>query len=502
MQIKSFTARSTKEVLSMIKAELGPDAVILDTQEEAGLITMTAALERAPAHRNPPDAGAGRGTAPFAEQAGFFAEQAGLFVEQGTARRVRAQAAGPGDHAENARAARSARTHGALPDAASAPAASRPAAFSPPSRAAARNAGARPAAVPFPQAGPARPGVAPSPREQVAGPAAALSPPDHAPRPGGGPSPRSRARTEAYARAEAGDRAEARVSEPGRQWQEEWSDIKQQLLDIVKPAAFLDALPPRQRLAVEFLRREGVEEEALQQLCIGLRGNPAASILVPLGGLVPIRPWNSDNWPQRMQVIAGPFGAGKTTVAVRLALALRKIRPGIRICLLNADAARGNGRLLLRHYCELSDMAYKEASTTPELVAALKQGLREGFDRIIVDLPGLSRGRLLRTLLDDAGLADRTGDGPDGLAVHLALSPHYREMRGMVQRYRTAHRSGIVWTKLDEAEHFGQMVNVGAAAGLPVTALSFGPGLGNSLAPVKENMLWRLLFKREMPLGA
>jgi flagellar biosynthesis protein FlhF len=38
--------------------------------------------------------------------------------------------------------------------------------------------------------------------------------------------------------------------------------------------------------------------------------------------------------------------------------------------------------------------------------------------------------------------------------------------------------------------------------GLPVSALSFGPGLGNSLAPARENMLWRLLFKRELPGGA
>jgi hypothetical protein len=93
MQIKSFTARSTKEVLSMIKAELGLDAVILDTQEEDGLITMTAALERATTHRTPSDAGNGRGTAPFAEQAGFFAEQ-------GAARHDRAQAGSIGDRAE------------------------------------------------------------------------------------------------------------------------------------------------------------------------------------------------------------------------------------------------------------------------------------------------------------------------------------------------------------------------------------------------------------------
>jgi flagellar biosynthesis protein FlhF len=505
MQIKSFTARSTKEVLSMIKAELGPDAVILDTQEEDGLISMTAALERAPVNRTPYDAGNGRRAAPFAEQTrqAPFAEQArqASFAEQ--ARQARSGPAQVAVRPEHARPARNAQADAA--GAGLAPAASGAAVFFPSSRTSLQDSVPGPASVSPQQARAARAGAAPSPRSASPGPGVTPSPRDHAPRPDVAPSPRDHAPGPAVTPSpQSRARAETRVPEQAgrQQWQEEWSDIKQQLLAIMKPAASLDALSPRQRLAVEFLRREGVEEDALQQLCAGLHRDPSTSILVPLGGLVPICPWNSDNWPQRIQVIAGPFGAGKTTVAVRLALALRKSRPGMRICLLNADAARGNGRLLLRHYCELSDMAYKEASTTPELVVALKQGLREGFDRVIVDLPGLSRGRCLRTLLDDAGLSGPADAGPESPAVHLALSPHYMEIHAVLERYRTAHRSGIVWTKLDEAEHFGRMVNVGAATGLPVSALSFGPGLGNSLAPVKENMLWRLLFKREMPLGA
>ena len=74
-------------------------------------------------------------------------------------------------------------------------------------------------------------------------------------------------------------------------------------------------------------------------------------------------------------------------------------------------------------------------------------------------------------------------------------------LSGLLERYRTSHAGAIVWTKLDEAEHYGQIVNVALATNLPVSALSFGPGLGNSLAPVRESMLWRLLFKRELPTG-
>lgn len=43
------------------------------------------------------------------------------------------------------------------------------------------------------------------------------------------------------------------------------------------------------------------------------------------------------------------------------------------------------------------------------------------------------------------------------------------------------------------------MVNVACAAGLPVSALSFGAELQQSLAPATEPLVWRLIFKRQLP---
>jgi flagellar biosynthesis protein FlhF len=454
MQIKSFSAPTSKEVLAQIKKELGPDAVILDTQEEDGLIIMTAALERAPAStaRAPLGGNSSRFSMPRQKS------EATLFPP-------------PDDQEAEQNGDGAAPTYSPRGKLRPRPAAG---ADTPDTRKDAEN-GARDMEqlLSADRLGPARtdktPSVVASARQKAAQPSG----------PYGSPPP------------------------GWQHWHEEWSSIQNHLLALMKPSLRLDLLPPRQRLAIEFLQREGVEDAAVLHIFQRLQVDPTASILAPLAQLVPVRTWGLETWPQRLHMIAGPFGAGKTSSAVRMALSLRRAVPACRICMLNADATRGNGRLLLRHYCDLSDMAYKEASTTLELVTSLNEALRENYDRVIVDLPGFSRNRSLSTLVADAGLADLCGEGPDDLSVHLVLPPHYGglQMRGVLERYRVPHTGSIVWTKLDEAEHYGQIVNVAVSTGLPVSALSFGPGLGNSLAPAKENMLWRLLFKRELPVG-
>lgn len=468
MQLKTFSAHSMPAALNLIREELGPDAVILDTQEEDGTVTITAALERAPTGGSGQSAKTGR-DGQDEPSSGFqpigggkpsrYAVSAlggvypGVAEPQGGGRWD--SSAGFKDYAGEDSVHDFSAERAAFPE----------------------DSG---------EAGPALSG------------------------PSGRAARKKRASAEAEGAQLNGQGAafyggQAGPVPPGwQQWHAEWNDIKHHLLTLMKPALRLEELPPRQRLAVEFLQREGVEDEAMIGLVQKLQSDPEASILGPLAEMVPMRPWGEEEWPQRIQIVTGPFGAGKTSVAIRMALNLRRKSPSCRICLVNADATRGNGRLLLRHYCELSDLAYKEASTTLELVAALNAATKEGFERIIVDLPGLSRGRYLTTLLSDAGLGERTGERPEDAAVHITISPHYGsiQLKGILSRYRTEHVGGLVWTKLDEAEHYGQIVNVGTASRLPISALSFGPGLGSSLAPVRENMLWRLIFKRELPIGS
>ena len=369
MQLRTFTAESSARVLAQIREELGPDAVILDTREKDGLVTVTAALERdLPAS---------------------------------------VTASGP----VSARAS-----------------------------------------------------------ERAAGQSA------------------RRSGERAYAQADA-------VPPGWRQWHQEWDSIRMHLLSLTKSSLNLNALSPKQRVAIDFLQRQGIDDEATLAIVSRLQGKAEASILEPLADLVPVKPLGKKHWRERIQIVTGPFGAGKTSVAIRMALRLRAETPKMTICLINADATRGNGRLLLRHYSNLSEFAYKEAASALELVEAVTKAKGEGFGKIIIDLPGLGKGATLQALLADCALQD------EDAAVHLVLPPHYSalELRTLLGRYKASLAGSIIWTKLDEAEHYGPLVNVAVQTGLPVSALSYGPGMGNSLAEAKETALWRLIFKSELP---
>ena len=92
-------------------------------------------------------------------------------------------------------------------------------------------------------------------------------------------------------------------------------------------------------------------------------------------------------------------------------------------------------------------------------------------------------------------------DAGDDMAVHLVLAPYFcpRQYQAFAQQYASGKLKSIVWTKLDEACTFGAMVNMAHAARLPISALSYGPGLKNSITPAKSEAVWRLLFKRQLP---
>ena len=295
----------------------------------------------------------------------------------------------------------------------------------------------------------------------------------------------------AHARAGVGMGAEA---PPGwNEWHKEWARVKEHLYTLMRPSMQWSRLSPRQRVALEFLQREGVEDGLIFDLFKRLAASAGVSILEVLGELVPVRPWNADNWKEAIHIITGPFGAGKTTTLIRMALLLKRELPEIKVAVINADSGRGTGRLVLRHWAELSDFMYLEAQNADTMRRALRTAA--AADVIFVDTPGLDRRNRLSVLLSGLGLVGL------GAVAHLVLQPYFAplQMSAMIDRYRSGLSGSVVWSKLDEATSFAPLVNAAPHLALPVSALSFGPVLRGSLAAASHSHLWKLLFKQQLP---
>lgn len=277
-------------------------------------------------------------------------------------------------------------------------------------------------------------------------------------------------------------------------WHEEWSEIKEYIAELVKPRLQLHKLSPRQRLALEHLQRHDVDDTVILRLLRPLKSDASMSILAPLGDQIKFKPWGNE-WKGRVHTFVGPFGVGKTSAAVRMALELRRQNQSMRICFINADSARGNGRLLLRHYAQLCDMGYYEIRDSITFANTIRDAAKS-YDRIIIDMPGLGLRDSFKEQVEHFGLhAIREN------TFHRVLSPtaSNKQLAATLEKYSAVKGGSIVWTKIDEACTFGTIINTAVSTGLPISAFSYGAGLKGTLTPAKDVMLWRLIFKNQLP---
>ncbi len=278
------------------------------------------------------------------------------------------------------------------------------------------------------------------------------------------------------------------------EWYKDWIKVKEHLYMLMQPSIQWEQLSPRHRTALEYLQREGVDESFIMELYQKLILTHGSSFLELLSEVIPVRPWSAEYWPSRIHAIAGPFGSGKTSAALRMALFLRQENPSSSIAFINADCSRGNNRLILRNWAELSEFGYFEANTPEDMNNAIAEF--EEKDYIFIDLPSISdKGDTLNTLLTSIGLVDID------FSIHLALSPYYTSIqsRAFISRYQTQKVESIIWTKLDEAATYGVLVNIAMNFGLPISVLSYGAGLRDTFSPAYESLIWKLIFKHQLP---
>ena len=184
---------------------------------------------------------------------------------------------------------------------------------------------------------------------------------------------------------------------------------------------------------------------------------PVSGPLVTPGGL------------QKVVMLVGPTGVGKTTTVAKLASQFTHGPTRVKTVVLTLDTYRVAAVEQLRIYARILKVPVEVAVTPKELGACIARHQDAGL--ILVDTAG-------RSPHDHAGREELLAISQQKIALetHLVLSAPTESLvqEEVIRRYNTIPIHRLLFTKLDETRQFGSMFNLIHQTGLPVSYLAAG----------------------------
>jgi flagellar biosynthesis protein FlhF len=190
--------------------------------------------------------------------------------------------------------------------------------------------------------------------------------------------------------------------------------------------------------------------------------------------------------------LIGPTGVGKTTTIAKLAANL-KLREKHGVGLITSDTYRIAAIDQLKRFAEIIKAPLSVVSTQDDLGPAIDSMRHLEF--ILIDTAGRSPNDTLkigelRNVVAAAG-ADE---------VHLVLSATSSEecLQRAIERFEEAHVDKLIFTKLDEADRRGALLNVLRKVGKPMSYVTTGQAVPDDIEVAHKRRLAQLILGSEL----
>lgn len=194
----------------------------------------------------------------------------------------------------------------------------------------------------------------------------------------------------------------------------------------------------------------------------------------------------------RIIALVGPTGVGKTTTTAKLA-AHYAMHKGANVALITIDNFRVGAVEQLKTYSRIMDIPIDVANTPDELKRCVET--HRDKDLILIDTAGRSpkdqeKLEELKSFLDSA----------HGVEIHLCLSATTKdkELDDIVGRFSGLSVSRVLFTKLDESETLGCIVNTHVRHKLPLSYFTNGQMVPEDIVVASPRRLANLIL-REKP---
>jgi flagellar biosynthesis protein FlhF len=190
----------------------------------------------------------------------------------------------------------------------------------------------------------------------------------------------------------------------------------------------------------------------------------------------------------RLVALVGPTGVGKTTTIAKLAANYR-LREKKRVGLITVDTYRVAAVEQLRTYADIIDLPMEVVSTPREMREAVAR--MRHLDLVLMDTAGRSprdeiKIQELRALLSEA-------EADDVLLV-LSATAGTRSLVATAEKFAEVGTTGLLLTKLDEANSLGHLVALAQQCPLPITYLTDGQNVPDDIQVADRRQLAYLML--------
>ncbi|HUS04940.1 MAG TPA: hypothetical protein VMZ52_01490 [Bryobacteraceae bacterium] len=193
---------------------------------------------------------------------------------------------------------------------------------------------------------------------------------------------------------------------------------------------------------------------------------------------------------RKIVALVGPSGCGKTTTLTKLAVRFG-LSAGLRTQLLTLDMERIGAADQLQSLAAILGVAFASFETIAGVAEALAELTHK--ELILIDTPGFGSRDI------GAGPLAAFLNSRNDIDVHLVLPASMKEadLRRVVERFDLFSPAKLIFTRLDETDSPGSILNQIQRTGKPVSFICSGQRIPEDLQPADRLQLTNLILGEE-----
>jgi len=249
----------------------------------------------------------------------------------------------------------------------------------------------------------------------------------------------------------------------------------------------------------QFFAEMEVEEEFAVELTAGLeeevapdhpQRDQAAEVVLLHRIAQMVEPAYTNTGTARVIAFVGPTGVGKTTTLAKLAAQFRLFSQKD-VVLVTIDTYRIGAVEQLKTYAEIIGIPLEVVMTPAELRQILNN--YPSADHILIDTAGRP-SRNLQQVLELKGFVEVI---PKPCDIYLVLSCNtkYRDLLRVAEDFSRLGYNKLIFTKLDETETLGAILNLVRHLGIPVAYVTDGQSVPDDIDTLYPKKLAKMLLR-------